>query len=170
MLLVARRGFTSPFFYHTVIFLLHHDAESSFGVIINQPRRKRLSEVVDGVEGSWLQDLPVYHGGPVDAYKMLILLRTSKPPLLTEPVTDDLHFSSYPLLLHDLALRKEAGITLRCYSGLASWSPGQLEDELRKGYWHLMQAEPGIVFQEGTENLWETLIDRLETVVPIKIE
>jgi putative transcriptional regulator len=170
MFLVARRDFTSPFFHNTVIFLLQHDEEASIGVIVNRPRKQRLSEVVEGVRGSWLQDLPVYHGGPVEPHELTILVSTSKPLFLTEPVTEDIHATVYPQLLHDPVLQEEPGITLRCYAGFASWSPGQLEDELRRGYWDLMDADPALIFGDATENLWDTLINQLEPVTPVEIK
>lgn len=162
MFLVARRDFTSPFFHHSVLYLLQHDAEGSFGVIVNQPSRQRLSEVVEGERNPWLEDIPVYYGGPVERQELTIVLRGSSPPFLSEPVTGDIHYSIYRQLLHDLSLQKESGITLRCYTGFASWSAGQLENELRKGFWHLMQAEPAMIFGDGAENLWETLIHKAE--------
>lgn len=166
LFIVATRGFSSPFFRHTVVYLLQHNAEASFGVIVNQPRRQRLSEVVEGERNAWLKDIPVYYGGPVERQELTIVLRTSSPPFLSEPVTGDIHYSLYRQLLHDLSLQQESGITLRCYTGFASWSAGQLEDELRKGYWHLMEAEPAMIFGDGAENLWETLIHKAERGIP----
>jgi putative transcriptional regulator len=160
--LVARRSFLSPFFRRTVVYLLQHNAEASFGVIVNQPSRQRLSEVVEGERNTRLEDLPVYYGGPVERQALTIVLRTPRPPFLTEPVTGDIYYSVYPQLLHDPSLQSAPAASLRCYTGYASWSPGQLEEELKKGYWQLMEAEPAMIFGDGAEDLWETLIQRVE--------
>jgi putative AlgH/UPF0301 family transcriptional regulator len=104
----------------------------------------------------------VYYGGPVERQELTIVLRSSSPPFLSEPVTGDIHYSPYRQLLHDLSLQQESGIPLRCYTGFASWSGGQLEDELGKGYWYLMKAEPAMIFGDGAEHLWETLIHKAE--------
>lgn len=170
LFLVARRDFTSPFFHHTVIFLLQHDAQASFGVIVNRPGQQRLAGIVADVPDTWPADLPVYYGGPVERQELTIVLRTSRPPFLSEPVTGDIHFSVYPQLLHDLALQQEPGLALRCYTGFASWSPGQLEDEIGKGYWHLVAADPALIFEGSAEHLWDTLIRTVEQVIPVGIK
>jgi putative transcriptional regulator len=64
------------------------------------------------------------------------------------------------------ALRDTRGITeFRVYSGYSGWAPGQLEAEFARGDWHLLSAEPWLVFEPRPELLWEELARRAETPV-----
>lgn len=48
----------------------------------------------------------------------------------------------------------------RYYAGFVGWRPGELADELDKGWWYAAEPEKDVVFSRETGDLWETLIER----------
>jgi len=48
---------------------------------------------------------------------------------------------------------------LRIFSGYAGWKPGQLEAEVKKGYWLLREADTEILFNTELGLIWRTLLD-----------
>jgi putative transcriptional regulator len=162
MFLVARRGFADPFFRHSVIWLLQHDKHGTFGLIINGPQKRVLSDVAATVRGSWLQALPVFHGGPVDADTLVILVRGAAPPELSRYVTGDVYASIHGQLLNQLLAKPRPADSVRFFLGHAGWVPDQLEAEIRRGNWLLLEGDIAVVFGPGSTGIWETLIERAD--------
>ncbi len=49
---------------------------------------------------------------------------------------------------------------LRVFSGYSGWAPNQLEAEIERGGWLLLDAEPNHVFG-SSEQLWKSVCDRV---------
>ena len=47
---------------------------------------------------------------------------------------------------------------LRGFAGYAGWAPGQLEQEILRGGWHVVPATEELVFSEAPESVWEMLV------------
>ncbi len=52
----------------------------------------------------------------------------------------------------------------RVYAGYAGWAPGQLDQELSRGDWHLLQANAETLFDKAPQEVWPELI-RLSPVL-----
>jgi len=49
----------------------------------------------------------------------------------------------------------------RYYAGFVGWQPGELAEELRKGWWYATEPDEGAVFNRRPGGLWEALVRRL---------
>ena len=162
MFLVARRNLPSPNFFNTVVLIIAHDARGTVGVIVN--RRTRFDA------GDLLPDLPaakgaghlVFVGGPVAPHRIVMLLRRERSGDTVERVTDEISFCADRDVLAALIARNKPATELRLYAGHAGWAPGQLDDELERGDWYLVNADAELVFGEDSEHLWRRLINRLD--------
>lgn len=160
--LVARRNLPSPNFFRTVVLLTAHDPDGTLGVIVN--RRTGFDA------GDLLPDLPaargaghaVFIGGPVAPHRIVMLLRRERVADTVERVTDEISFSADRSVLEALIARRKPASELRLYAGHAGWAPGQLDDELARGDWHLVDADAEAVFGDDSERLWERLINRVD--------
>ena len=67
VLLVAMPQVLDPFFQRSVVLLIHHEDEGSFGFIINRTTGIRLAEILQGMEVEWQGDgeAVAHFGGPV---------------------------------------------------------------------------------------------------------
>ena len=45
----------------------------------------------------------------------------------------------------------------RYYIGNVQWKAGELRDELRRGVWNVLNADPSLVLTDEPERLWEKL-------------
>jgi putative AlgH/UPF0301 family transcriptional regulator len=52
------------------------------------------------------------------------------------------------------------GNAARFFVGLVLWQPGELEQELQRDFWFVMQNDTDLVFRKHTEGLWEELVQR----------
>jgi|HubBroStandDraft_3_1064219.scaffolds.fasta_scaffold63569_1 putative transcriptional regulator len=67
VLLVAMPQVLDPFFHKSVVLLIHHQDEGSFGFIVNRPTGIKVAEILHGLEVRWRgrEDALAYFGGPV---------------------------------------------------------------------------------------------------------
>ena len=157
--LVASRSLADPNFRRTVVFLVEYGEQGALGVIVNRPTAAKLSDVVEP-EGAERLDDPIYWGGPVAHGAMLLLLRASEAPEGALPVFRNVYRSGSRELLERLLSHPDSVENLRIYSGHAGWIPGQLEAEIERGGWHVMPADPDLVFTTAPSAVWSELIRR----------
>jgi putative transcriptional regulator len=53
---------------------------------------------------------------------------------------------------------------IRFFSGYAGWAPGQLQGELDRGDWLVVDADAKSVFLKDTSRLWQDLVRRARAV------
>jgi putative transcriptional regulator len=154
-----------PNFAKSVVLLVSHDATGSLGLIVNQPTEVELREVLPDVELLESRRDPVYLGGPVSRSRMFLLVRSAEAVELTRRVVDDVHFGESPELLERL-LEGERGSQheprFRAFAGYAGWGAGQLQSELERGDWHLLDGSGARVFSGQAATLWRRLLPRNE--------
>ena len=67
VLLLAMPQVLDPFFHHSVVLLLHHEDQGSFGFIVNRPTGIKVREILQGMDVGWNggEAAVAYFGGPV---------------------------------------------------------------------------------------------------------
>lgn len=156
--LVASRSLGDPNFSETVILVLAYDRHGAMGVIINRPTQVTLSMVLPELEGLPRGKEAVYLGGPVSVDQMLLLLRSATRPEDAHQVFADIYASASRTLLRKTT--EDAGASMRVYVGYAGWAPGQLEQEVSRGDWHVTTAEAEMIFDRAPAEIWPALIGR----------
>jgi putative transcriptional regulator len=162
-LLVAKRGAPDPVFGRTVILLVRYQRDGTLGVILNRPTEVPVASALRGVKGAEHRDEPVYAGGPVETRTALALLHANVMP---EEGVAHVHGKVYVLTTKgslEKNLASKAGPDeLRVFMGYSGWSPGQLENEIESGFWHVLPAEASLAFDPEPETLWNRIIARAE--------
>lgn len=155
--LVADGGLMDPHFQQTVVLVLVHGDEGTFGIVVNAPTPATLGELVDEKELGKAAASPVYLGGPVSRTGMLALLRTDEPPEGAERLFGDVF-----LVTFDQALERYEGpqTPLRFYLGHAGWGAGQLEAEMSAGAWNVVPANDRHLFDMDPRLVWHALKGR----------
>ena len=54
----------------------------------------------------------------------------------------------------------------RYFAGFVGWQPGELAEELKKGWWYAGTPDKEVVFGKDTDLLWEHLVKRLGKPAP----
>lgn len=49
----------------------------------------------------------------------------------------------------------------RYFAGFVGWKPGELEQEIKNGYWYVTDPDSSLFFRSDTGGLWEELVERL---------
>src|SRR5215203_5454482 len=87
VLLMAMPQVLDPFFHRSVVLLLHHEDEGSFGFILNRPTGIKVSEILKGMDVGWegREGVVAYFGGPVQPQLGTVLFS----PVLDETSPED---------------------------------------------------------------------------------
>lgn len=131
-------------FERSVIYLVHHDLWSAHGYILNRPLDK--GERVPSSPYRELYGGPVAEGTPV--------------ALMGRDAQDDILFLS-----SDAAADELENISL--LYGYAGWGPVQLNYEIMRGHWSVMDYDPEIVFETPSGAMWQQARDRFLEQSPV---
>lgn len=150
-------------FDRSVILIAEHESEKgAMGFILNHPTGKVVGDFLQGDEFFALKKLAVHDGGPVSH--------------------DQLTFSSFWWSKRGLrwSMRisvKEAveqvhkpGRIVRAFVGYSGWTPGQLENELRRNSWIPARPKPDLLGHEHDQALWSALLRRISPLHRILAE
>jgi putative transcriptional regulator len=163
VILVADKQLEDPNFAKTVVVIADHSDEGTLGLVLNRRSELPLNEVLEKwKEASRVKD-PVFVGGPVGRGGMFALLRSKTPPEGAKRVIGDIH------LVTDrdgLAPHVSEGpARVRVYAGYTGWAADQLESEIESGGWHVLAANPRLLFDDDPDTLWLRLSRNAEMEV-----
>lgn len=154
-LLLADPSLRDGTFDRSVILLLDHGAEDgASGLILNQPTGRVVGDYLKGEEFNSLRHLPVHHGGPVMREQMTFTsfwwsrkygLRWATR-ISAEAAAQQAH---------------KPGRVVRAFIGYSGWSPGQLENELKRQSWFPVKPQQDLLGQEHDRGLWAELLRRM---------
>jgi putative transcriptional regulator len=166
MLLVAEEQLGDPNFSHTVLLMVHHDAEGAMGLVINRrygqaPMAELLRQLgrQPGKAGGVVE---LYYGGPVEPDVGFLLHGPGYATQASRRVTALLSMTSDPQAIADLAEGQVPGPS-KLLLGYAGWGAGQLESEMARKDWLAVPAEAGLVFNDQPEQIWQSAIARRGT-------
>ena len=162
-----------PNFHRTVVLLVHHDGEGSFGVVLNRVTQITAERLCESIEVVWRgdPDEEISWGGPVQPQTGWVLFGDSPTAAGMEDVREvasGLHFAGSMDVLQHVAGSPPSD--LRLLLGYAGWGAGQLERELAEGAWLLAPAEGHVVFEVPEDEMWAHVVRSLgvepATLVP----
>ena len=156
--LVASRSLVDPNFRKTVILLTEYGELGSMGVIINRPTSVPLA--VAFPEFTMLANRPdsIYLGGPVQVNSIRLLIRADDASEDVKHVFGSVYLIDNMDTLTRLYSADPLDDALHVYAGYAGWAPGQLEREVLRGDWHIVQADAETVFDKTPNSIWPDLI------------
>jgi putative transcriptional regulator len=157
-LLVAGRGLQDPNFSQTVVLIIDHSPDGAIGVIINRQSGLKLFSLFPDIESMQDRSENLHIGGPVDVDHMMLLVKTPKKPEDAFQIFEDVYAGGKPELIVRMLSRADPTERFRAYVGYSGWGPGQLEAEVSRGDWHILQADAATVFDKEPSKIWPELI------------
>jgi putative transcriptional regulator len=158
--LVASKQLKDPHFFETVVLLLEYDSKGAMGLVINRPTKVKLSKVLPDIQGLQKRSDLIYLGGPVAKNQLMLLIRTTSPPEGSRLVFKNIYLSSSQAIIKKMIDDSDTPERFRVYAGYAGWAPGQLDHEVSRGGWHILQADEASVFDKTPSEVWPELIRR----------
>lgn len=162
-LLMATPQVQDPFFNHSVVLLLGHTEEGSFGFNVNRPTTVSVHEILEGMEIPWggSRDSLAYFGGPVQPQLGTVLYEPGddERPAAETTVEVDRRLWMTQHIDDLTALARTPPAAFRLYLGYAGWGAGQLVDEILRNDWILGPVEHRLVFARDPDTVWELALE-----------
>lgn len=163
--LIAMPTLTDPYFKQSVVYLCEHDAEGAMGFIINFPVKLTLQELLSNVETIKHQPDPpledtVFLGGPLELECGFVLHSPLADNSQSTELNEQLLMSNSNAVLSTLGTDRAPEKYIVAL-GYASWSSGQLEQEMNDNHWLTIESENDIIFNTPAEKRWSASLQRL---------
>ncbi|PJJ75082.1 putative transcriptional regulator [Thermoflavifilum aggregans] len=158
--LIADPFLKDPNFARTVVLLCEHQAEGSFGFVINRPFQQTLNELLPDAED--MQSIPLYFGGPVQPDTVHFIHQY--PDLIENSyeVGEGIYWGgNFEQTLELIQMRLIDIRKIKFFIGYSGWGGGQLEAELEEHSWIVSPAYPELVFHGQQEMIWQQSLREL---------
>lgn len=144
------------FFQRTVVLVCQHDAEGAFGLVLNRPTSNPAGEMISGDFPEALKSCPLFVGGPVQPAALSYL--HSDMFLSQDNVIPNLVLGHSLEALVEIAASFSPNNQVKLFAGYAGWSPGQLDDEMKRKAWLTHPASLELVFDTDPADLWAKIL------------
>jgi putative transcriptional regulator len=144
------------FFHHSVILVCQHDAAGAFGLVLNRSTGNKVGDMVIADLPEPIKEHPLFLGGPVQPTALSFLHTDHFLPEANVLPNLNLNHSIDDLM--DLGDSFSPTKQVKLFAGYAGWSPGQLENEMKRKAWLTHPASLELVFQMPAEGLWQQIL------------
>ena len=165
--LVASEHMPDARFQETVIYLVDHDENGAFGLIVNKPistipiegllDRLGIDLDDDGLDVLRGGSVTLHYGGPVQQEIGFLLHSAEYAIRGTRTLSAAFALTTNLEALVDIAFGQGPRRSLLIF-GYSGWGPSQLESELARGDWAVIDADPDLVLGTDHESKWRRLL------------
>lgn len=159
--LVASPYLADRNFLRSVVYVVKHDDEGAYGLILNRPTNLTVGQLLkqvlepEATEQAAENAEPIYHGGPVEGPIVVVHEHASDEASEYQPgvylTSDQDDFAS---------ICTQSQSRFRVFNGYAGWAPEQLEEELKQGGWLLWKITKEDLFSPS-EEIWRNAIRQI---------
>jgi len=155
-LLVAAPTLPDPNFRRAVLLVCEHSDEGALGIVLNRPGELLAAEAVPELAEALDAGAVVWAGGPVGTDGVVVLAEWEDPAAAAGLVLGAVGLlgagDGEDALAHTTRVR--------AFAGISGWGPNQLEAELAREDWIIVDGEPDDVFCADPVHLWGTVLAR----------
>ena len=162
LLLVANKQMGDPRFRKAVLLVTRHGNAAPIGVIVNRPLDVTLDKLLPDFPAA--KDFTLFYGGPVYPKQISYLVRGGEAVTGALTISGGISLAYDMPILGELLSGKRHYKDLRVMHGLASWAPGQLEKEIKKGGWYVMPLDEAVLFDHPPAQMWQELYIRATSI------
>ncbi|MGV3757010.1 MAG: YqgE/AlgH family protein [Verrucomicrobiota bacterium] len=155
-LLLDGGNLKGSYFHRSVVLVCQHDDQGAFGLVLNRASSSKVEDVIETALPLRLEPLPLYVGGPVQANALSYLHTDVFVPHAS--VMPNLNLGHSLEGLVELGESYSTTQKVRVFAGYAGWSPGQLEDEMKRQSWLTHPASLELVFETPPQELWRIIM------------
>lgn len=156
VILVAKRQLQDRLYGATILVARPIGQDQHIGFIVNRPTQMTLGQLFPQHAPSRKVVDPVFLGGPISSESIFALVQTSKNPGGRSVKLLDNLFAVVDGKLVDDVIEKDPAHA-RFVAGLVAWRAGELAEEVKRGAWYVLDADPALVLRKP-DGLWEELV------------
>lgn len=157
MMLVAKPELEAPY-GETVLVVMPLGDQRHVGFILNRPLEEKMATLFPDNQPAQKVADPVRFGGPVMTDTVFALAQAPEDPTGSSlPIFGDVKVVTHADVINHIL--QTTPNDARYFVGFVGWQPGELEAEVAKGFWFVMDPRPDLVFRREPAGMWRELVD-----------
>jgi putative transcriptional regulator len=158
--LLLSEPFMDDFYFgRSVVLLVEHGQEGTFGLIMNKPVPEKFNDIVSDFPQF---DATVYIGGPVQPDNMFILHTLGDRVEGSIEIMDGLFWGGDLESVKDqILVGKITSDQVRFYMGYSGWEPQQLDNELERNSWVVTKTTANKLLKTKFNKMWSHFVSQL---------
>lgn len=158
--LLLSEPFLGDFFFgRSVVLLTEHNAAGSFGLIMNKPANTTFNQLIRDMPSF---DAPIYLGGPVETSSLFFVHTIGSKIEDTIQISKKLWWGGNFEQIKDLiGLNLLKTDEIRFFMGYSGWSANQLDEEIKKNSWVIVNPLNANLLLQDPLSLWEKTISMM---------
>ena len=158
--LIAHPTMLDDTFFKSIILITHHNFEETVGLVINNPSKIQLHDIIDDLPES---DFPVYLGGPVAKNSIHYIHDLGEKIPNSIQIFEDLFFGGdFDVVKKMIWNDKISKDQIRFFAGYSGWEANQLESELNEKSWILKQENKNLCMQYSNKDIWSKILRKMK--------
>lgn len=146
-------------FGRSVILLVDHTDEGSMGLVMNKQLPLLLNDIIS--EFRYLDDIPLYKGGPV-ATDTLFFLHTLADIPGSITICKGLYLNgNFDLIKSYILQGNKVDGCIRFFLGYSGWESQQLATELKENTWIVSEEDKTYLMKDNIKEMWRKALERL---------
>ncbi|NDV64333.1 YqgE/AlgH family protein [Bacteroides sp. 224] len=146
-------------FGRSVVLLVDHTNEGSMGLIMNKQLPLLLNEVIK--EFKYLDDIPIYKGGPIGTDTLFFLHTLPDVPGALS-ISNGLYMNGDFSFIKEYMLKgKPVDGVIKFFLGYSGWELEQLDHEIKEDTWIVSKEEITELMSDKIESMWKRSLRHL---------
>ncbi len=157
--LISEPFLSDATFGRSVILLIDHSQEGSMGLIMNKQLPLFLNDIIQ--EFKYLEDIPLYKGGPVGGDALFYLHTLEDIPGAFQVSKGLFLNGDFEVIKKYILQGNSTEGKLRFFLGYSGWESDQLSQEIRENTWILSKEESDYLMNEDSKSMWKHTLEKL---------
>lgn len=157
-ILISTPDVSGDIFSRSVVLMIDHTENGAFGLILNK-KNENLSVSLSEI---FKVKLNVYEGGPVENDKIFFIVRGKPVNNFHLLINDEFYLTEDSETIITEVLSQRLAITdIKVFSGYSGWSSKQLEEEIGKRFWNVVDIYNLDYTLPNDQSLWKKIMQNL---------
>ena len=157
-ILISTPDISGDIFSRSVVLIIDHNEQGAFGLILN----KRNSQMSNKFKNFFEFKIDVYDGGPVENDKVFFIAKGLKVTEAYTNISDEFYLTEDIENIISAVLNGKLNIQdVKIFSGYSGWTASQLEDEVQRKMWTVVDIYNLDYTLPNDQTLWKSIMQNL---------
>lgn len=157
-ILISTPDVSGDIFSRSVVLIIDHNANGAFGLILNRKNH----EVSDNIAKIFGFAVDVYEGGPVENDKIFFIVKGFPQNEFHLPINDEFFLTEdSETVVADILNQRLEVHDVKVFSGYSGWAAQQLENEIQKKFWTIVDIYNLDYTIPNDHTLWKSIMQNL---------
>lgn len=157
-ILISTPDISGDIFSRSVVLVVDHNENGAFGLILNKKNNNMSSRLLD-IFGF---KVDVYEGGPVENDKIFFICKGRPITEIYSEITDEFYLTEDIENVVSAIIEQRISVNdIKVFSGYSGWAAQQLEGEIRRKMWTVVDVYNLDYTTSSDQSLWKNIMQNL---------